>query len=71
MSMLYLPSFGVNSDVAFLLGYENGSGNWDEHSNYVNANNLHVIPPVSINIFVIYVFLYEGKPWTLIYVLTL
>ncbi|KAK4432740.1 YTH domain-containing protein ECT2 [Sesamum alatum] len=26
-------------------GYNNGSGNWDEHSNYVNANNLHVIPP--------------------------
>ncbi|XP_011093936.1 YTH domain-containing family protein 2 isoform X4 [Sesamum indicum] len=26
-------------------GYENGSGNWDEH--YVNANNLHVIPPMA------------------------
>ncbi|KAL0426716.1 UNVERIFIED_CONTAM: YTH domain-containing protein ECT2 [Sesamum latifolium] len=26
-------------------GYNNGSGNWDEHSNYVNVNNLHVIPP--------------------------
>ncbi|KAK6131734.1 hypothetical protein DH2020_034531 [Rehmannia glutinosa] len=30
-------------------GYENGSGNWDEHSNYVNANNLHVIPPAMYN----------------------
>ncbi|XP_057768124.1 YTH domain-containing protein ECT1 [Salvia miltiorrhiza] len=30
-------------------GYENGSGNWDEHSNYVNANNLHVIPPGMYN----------------------
>ncbi|XP_011093933.1 YTH domain-containing family protein 2 isoform X1 [Sesamum indicum] len=28
-------------------GYENGSGNWDEH--YVNANNLHVIPPGMYN----------------------
>lgn len=30
-------------------GYENGSGNWDEHANYVNANNLHVIPPGMYN----------------------
>lgn len=30
-------------------GYENGSGNWDEHSNYVNANNLHVMPPAMYN----------------------
>ncbi|KAI3447276.1 hypothetical protein Pfo_003941 [Paulownia fortunei] len=30
-------------------GYNNGSGNWDEHSNYVNANNLHVIPSAMYN----------------------
>ncbi|KAG6414267.1 hypothetical protein SASPL_126985 [Salvia splendens] len=30
-------------------GYDNGSGNWDDHSNYVNANNLHVIPPGMYN----------------------
>ncbi|XP_051132075.1 YTH domain-containing protein ECT4-like [Andrographis paniculata] len=30
-------------------GYENGSGNWDEHSSYVNANNLHVMQPAMYN----------------------
>ncbi|PIN02884.1 putative high-glucose-regulated protein [Handroanthus impetiginosus] len=30
-------------------GYDNGSVNWDEHSNYVNTNNLHVIPPAMYN----------------------
>ncbi|CAA3029544.1 YTH domain-containing family 2 isoform X2 [Olea europaea subsp. europaea] len=30
-------------------GYDNGTGNWDEHSNYVNVNNLHVIPPAMYN----------------------
>ncbi|KAL2534438.1 evolutionarily conserved C-terminal region 5 [Abeliophyllum distichum] len=30
-------------------GYDNGTGNWDEHSNYVSVNNLHVIPPAMYN----------------------
>ncbi|CAA3021849.1 uncharacterized protein LOC111372679 isoform X2 [Olea europaea var. sylvestris] len=30
-------------------GYDDGTGNWDEHSNYVNVNNLHVIPPAMYN----------------------
>ncbi|KAL7096215.1 hypothetical protein ACP275_10G068700 [Erythranthe tilingii] len=33
----------------YIGGYDNGSGNWDENSNYVNANNLHVIPPAMYN----------------------
>ncbi|KAL6521300.1 hypothetical protein OROGR_017869 [Orobanche gracilis] len=33
----------------YFAGYENGSGNWDEHSNYVNANNLNAIPPAMYN----------------------
>lgn len=33
-------------------GFDNGSGNWDEHSNYVNANSLHVVPPVSSSDFI-------------------
>ncbi|KAL3535012.1 hypothetical protein ACH5RR_003473 [Cinchona calisaya] len=30
-------------------GFDNGTGNWDDHSNYVNANSLHVVPPGMYN----------------------
>lgn len=30
-------------------GFDNSSGNWGEHSNEMNANNLHVIPPAVYN----------------------
>ncbi|XP_027175789.1 YTH domain-containing protein ECT3 [Coffea eugenioides] len=30
-------------------GLDNGTGNWDEHSNYVNPNSLHVVPPGMYN----------------------
>ncbi|CAA0818714.1 evolutionarily conserved C-terminal region 5 [Striga hermonthica] len=33
----------------YIAGYDNGSGNWDEQSNYVNASNLNVIPPAMYN----------------------
>ncbi|GER41749.1 evolutionarily conserved C-terminal region 5 [Striga asiatica] len=33
----------------YIAGYDNGSGNWDEQSNYVNAGNLNVIPPAMYN----------------------
>ncbi|KAL3644278.1 hypothetical protein CASFOL_012210 [Castilleja foliolosa] len=33
----------------YFTGYENGSGSWNEHSNYVNANNLNIIPPAMYN----------------------
>ncbi|KAG9140854.1 hypothetical protein Leryth_010392 [Lithospermum erythrorhizon] len=29
-------------------GYDNISGNWDQQTNYASANNLHVVPPVSL-----------------------
>ncbi|XP_011078177.1 YTH domain-containing family protein 2 isoform X2 [Sesamum indicum] len=45
-----ITSYPLNSathqEQSYYYGdYNNGSGNWDEHSNYVNPNNLHVIPP--------------------------
>ncbi|CAA0821492.1 evolutionarily conserved C-terminal region 5 [Striga hermonthica] len=33
----------------YIAGYDSGSGNWDEHSNYVNAGNLNVLPPAMYN----------------------
>ncbi|KAK3006418.1 hypothetical protein RJ639_016684, partial [Escallonia herrerae] len=30
-------------------GYDNGTGSWGEYSNYVNANNLQIVPPAVYN----------------------
>lgn len=44
-------------------GYGNGTGNQDEQSNYVNSNNLHVIPMVGFDKFhCIYLLLYLVVP---------
>ncbi|KAG8373903.1 hypothetical protein BUALT_Bualt11G0073600 [Buddleja alternifolia] len=42
-------SFTPQEQGYYYGGYNNGNVNWDEHSNYVNANNLHVIPPGMYN----------------------
>ncbi|KAL1802273.1 hypothetical protein ACET3Z_030920 [Daucus carota] len=33
----------------YISGYENNAGNWGEYPNYVNSNNLQIIPPAMFN----------------------
>lgn len=55
--LMYYFSYLIFRDVyLFFLsvcaaGYDNSNGNWGEYSNYVNANNLQIMPPVSASCF--------------------
>ncbi|KAK1376515.1 hypothetical protein POM88_032708 [Heracleum sosnowskyi] len=43
----YQPNAYAPLDQSFYYGgYDNSNGNWGEYSNYVNANNMQIIPPV-------------------------
>ncbi|KAL6519259.1 hypothetical protein OROGR_018579 [Orobanche gracilis] len=48
-TMYSFNSYTPQEQGYFYGGYNNGGANWDEHSNYVNANNLHVIPSAMYN----------------------
>ncbi|CAI9099002.1 OLC1v1035746C1 [Oldenlandia corymbosa var. corymbosa] len=39
----------VPQEPNFYFGGFDGTGTWDDHSNYLNANNLHVVPPTMYN----------------------
>ncbi|KAK1373431.1 hypothetical protein POM88_029624 [Heracleum sosnowskyi] len=42
----YQPNAYAPLDQSFYYGgYDNSNGNWGEYSNYVNANNMQIIPP--------------------------
>ncbi|XP_074353958.1 uncharacterized protein LOC141692901 isoform X2 [Apium graveolens] len=46
----YQPNAYAPIDQNFYYGgYDNSNGNWGEYSNYVNANNLQIIPPAMYN----------------------
>ncbi|KAL1813588.1 hypothetical protein DCAR_0625951 [Daucus carota subsp. sativus] len=46
----YQPNAYAPLDQSFYYGaYENGNGNWGEYPNYVNANNLQIMPPAMFN----------------------
>lgn len=50
LSTMHPPNSYTPLEQGFYYGgYDNGSGNWAEHSNEVNANNLHVVPPAMYN----------------------
>ncbi|WOG90994.1 hypothetical protein DCAR_0310242 [Daucus carota subsp. sativus] len=46
----YQPNAYAPLEQSFYYGgYENNAGNWGEYPNYVNANNLQIIPPAMFN----------------------
>ncbi|KAG8376308.1 hypothetical protein BUALT_Bualt09G0049800 [Buddleja alternifolia] len=48
-TMYPFNSYASQEQGYYVGGYGNNGGNWDEHSNYVNANNMHVMPQAMYN----------------------